>query len=314
MNPLIEKIYTTAKTNPKKIILIEDQDPRVIEAVKTANNLGLAETILIGQNHINSHPELVEKFVQDFYQLRKDKGITLDQAKEIIKNPLYFGTMMVNAGLADGMVAGATFTTTQTLRPALQIIKNRPDQKLISSFFIIEVPDTSFGENGIFIFADCGLNINPTDEQLAQITIQSAKSFQQLIGSTPKVAMLSYSTNGSADGESVEKVKSATKLVKEIDPSLIVEGEIQPDAALIPSIAAKKFPNSQLKGQANILIFPDLNAGNIAYKLVERLAHGHAFGPLTQGIKKPINDLSRGCNVDDIVTTIAITSVQSISS
>ncbi|MDD4937730.1 MAG: phosphate acetyltransferase [Candidatus Shapirobacteria bacterium] len=313
MNPLIEKIYTKAKSNFKKIILVESNDPRVQAAAKIITDEKIADIILVDQNYISSHLEISNQLSQEFYKLRKDKGITLEESQKIIVDPLYFGTMMVKTGLADGMVAGAQNTTQATFKPALQIIKTKPEEKLISSFFIIEVPDTHFGENGIFIFADCGLNINPTAEDLSQIAIQSVKSFKQLIGSTPKVAMLSYSSNGSSSGESVNKVKLATDLVKKINPSLIIDGEIQADAAIIPDVATKKTPNSQLQGQANILIFPDLNSGNIAYKLVERLSHGKAFGPLTQGINKPINDLSRGCNIEDIVTTVAITSVQSIS-
>lgn len=313
MNPLITKIYNQAKSNLKKIVLVESNDPRVQEAAQIIRQEKIADIILVDQNYINSHPKLIEKFSQSFFELRKNKGITLEESQKTIIEPLYFGTMMIKLGLVDGMVAGAQNTTQATFRPALQIIKTKPEEKLISSFFIIEVPDSHFGENGIFIFADCGLNINPSIEELSQIALQSAKSFQQLIGTTPKIAMLSYSSNGSSDGESVNKVKLATDLVKQLNPSLLIDGEIQADAAIIPDVAAKKVPNSPLKGQANILIFPDLNSGNIAYKLVERLSHGHAFGPLTQGINMPINDLSRGCSVEDIVTTVAITSVQSIS-
>ena len=310
MNPIIDNIYQKAKSSIKKIVLVEPQDDRVQKAAKIAADQKLAEIIMVDKTENNP---LFDQFVEQFYQLRRDKGITLDQAKNIIKNPLYFGTMMVHSGLADGMVAGATNTTQETFRPALQIIKTKPEEKIISSFFIIETLDNNFGQNGIFIFADCGLNIDPDAQTLSQIAIQSSKSFNQLIGPTPKIAMLSYSTNSSSTGSSVDKVRLATQLTKQSNPSLIVEGEIQADAALIPSIAISKFPQSQLQGQANILIFPNLDSGNIAYKLVERLGHVHAFGPLTQGIKKPINDLSRGCGVDDIVTTIAITSVQSMS-
>jgi phosphate acetyltransferase len=226
-------------------------------------------------------------------------------------NPVYFGTMMVKLGLADGMVAGATTTTQETFRPALQIVKAKIGQDIVSSFFIMESPIKSLGSDGVFIFADCGLNINPDQQQLAQIAIQSAESFKQLVGDTPKIAMLSYSTVGSGSGESVDKVQQATQIIKQLKPDLIIEGETQLDAAIIPEIALKKNPNSLIQGQANILIFPNLDAGNIGYKLVERFGQAHAFGPITQGLAKPINDLSRGCNAEDIVTTIAITSVQS---
>jgi phosphate acetyltransferase len=219
--------------------------------------------------------------------------------------------MMVKLGLADGMVAGATTTTQQTFRPALQIVKAKEGQNIVSSFFIIESPNKNFGDNGVFIFADCGLNINPDAQQLAEIAIQSSHSFKQLIGNEPKIAMLSYSTAGSGAGESVDKVRQATQIIQKMDPSLLVEGETQVDAAIVKEVAVNKNPESKIKGQANILIFPNLDAGNIGYKLVERLGLAHAFGPLTQGLAKPINDLSRGCNVEDIVTTIAITSAQS---
>lgn len=310
MNTIIEKIYSQAKSNLKKIVLIEGGDKRVVDAAQTITQEKIADIILIDQNYIDSHQDLNQKFIQKFFELRQNKGVTLEQAQEILKNPLYFGTMMVYFDLADGMVAGSTNTTQDTFRPALQIIKTKPEEKIISSFFIMETPHQELGQSGVFIFADCGLNINPSSEELAQIAVQSAKSFEQLIGEVPKIAMLSYSTNGSSSGESVDKVKIATNLVKSIDPSIIVEGEIQADAALVESVSLRKNPQSLIKGQSNILIFPDLNSGNISYKLVERLANAKAYGPLTQGIKKPINDLSRGCSVQDIVTTVAITSVQ----
>lgn len=311
MNPIIENIYQKAKSNIKKIILIEAEDERILQAAKIANKEKIADITLLNEKP-ETHP-LYNQFVDDFYELRKDKGINLTQAKEIIKQPLYFGTMMVKSGIVDGMVAGANNTSQETFRPALQIIKTKPSEKIASSFFIIEIPDNSFGQNGVFIFSDCGLNIDPTSEQLAQITIQSQQSFKQLIGADPKIAMLSYSTNNSSSGPMVDKVKNATRLIKESHPELLIEGEIQADAAIIPQIAIKKNSQSVLKGQANILIFPNLDSGNIAYKLVERLAKAHAYGPLIQGLNKPINDLSRGCSVSDIVTTIAITSVQATS-
>lgn len=312
MNEIIENIYQKAKSKPQKIVLVEPEDERVKKAHQIALQKKIAQTILIDKK--TNKYSFFDQLVENFYQLRKEKGITLDQAKETLTNPLYFGAMMVKSGFADGMVAGANHTTQDTFRPALQIIKAKSDQKIISSFFILETKDNSFGEKGVFIFADCGLNINPNSDQLAEIAIQSAKSFKQLIGVDPKIAMLSYSTNGSSSGETVDKVKLATDIVKKTNPKLNIEGETQADAAIVPQISFQKSPKSQLKGQANILVFPDLNSGNIAYKLVERLAHAHAYGPLMQGINQPINDLSRGCSVDDIVTTIAITSVQSISS
>lgn len=311
MNSIIDKIYQQAKTSIKKIVLVEPEDERIIKAIQIAKKEKLADITLLDILP-KKHP-MFNQFVEQFYELRKDKGITIDQAKEIISHPLYFGTMMVKNKIVDGMVAGANNTSLETFRPALQIIKTKPGESIASSFFIIHVPNTDFGHQGTFIFADCGLNINPNAEELAQIAIQSSHSFQQLIGGQPKIAMLSYSTNSSGAGESVDKVKKATQIVKNNYPKLIIEGEIQSDAAIIPEIAIRKNSHSQLQGQANILIFPNLDSGNIAYKLVERLSHAQAFGPLLQGINQPINDLSRGCNVDDIVTTIAITSIQATS-
>lgn len=306
MSPVIENIYQKSKKEFKKIVLPEINDPRVEKAAQIIRDQKIADIITN-----LPYSQYQDQFAQTLFELRKEKGLTLDQAQELIKNPLYFGTMMVYSGLADGMVAGANNSTSDTIRPALQIIKTKPSEKIASSFFIIETPDKSFGENGVFIFADCGLNIDPDSETLSQIAIQSSRSFQQLIGGTPKIAMLSYSTHNSAGGPSVEKVQKAVELIHNQNPEIIVDGEMQVDAALIPSISEKKYPQNKIQGQANILIFPDLNSGNIAYKLVERLAKANAFGPLIQGLNKPINDLSRGCSVEDIVTTVAITSTQS---
>jgi len=310
MTPTIENIYNLAKSNIKKIVLPETEDNRIQEATKIITDQKIAEVILVSPEYISQNQNLYQDFSQQFFELRQAKGMTLDEAQKLMLNPLYFGTMMVKTGLADGMVAGATTTTQETFRPALQIVKSKPGQTIVSSFFIMESPNKNFGQDGVFIFADCGLNVNPDADQLAQIAIQSADSFSRLVGGQPKIAMLSYSTDGSGAGESVDKVRKATQIVKEINPQLIIEGETQVDAAIVPEVSLKKNPNSSIKGQSNILIFPNLDAGNIGYKLVERLGLAHAFGPITQGIAKPINDLSRGCNVEDIVTTIAITSVQ----
>lgn len=229
-----------------------------------------------------------------------------------MKDPMYFGVMLVYKGLADGMVSGAIHSTADTLRPALQILKTAPGVKLVSSFFIMVVPNCEYGENGVFVYADAGLNPNPTAEELADIAITSAKSFEALVGKTPKVAMLSYSTKGSAKSEMVDKVVEATRIAKEKAPDILIDGELQADAAIVPSVAKLKAPGSPVAGQANVLIFPDLDAGNIAYKLTERLAKAEAYGPITQGIAKPVNDLSRGCKAEDIVGVIAITAVQAM--
>lgn len=312
MNPIIENIYSQAKLNYKKIVLAEGDDDRVIEAAKIIRNQKIAELVVLGKNS-DINPEtspLVDQFTQTLFELRKEKGLTIDEANKLVKDPIYFATLMVHLDLADGMVAGAKHTTLETIRPALQIIKTAKDSKLVSSFFIMETNNISLGENGLLFFADCGLNVNPSAEELSEIAIQTANSFKLLTQKTPLIAMLSYSTNNSAKSEFVDKIRNATSLVRQKNPDLIIEGEVQGDAALVPHICNSKFPGNCLGGQANILIFPDLNSGNIAYKLVERIANANAYGPLTQGIKKPINDLSRGCSIQDIVTTVAITSVQ----
>lgn len=314
MNQIIENIHQQAKLSYKKIVLPEGSDNRIIEAAKIIRDQKIAELIILGPNSdCDINPEnspLLDQFANTLFELRKEKGLTLDEAKVLVKDPIYFGTLMVHLGLADGLVAGAIHTTLDTLKPSLQIIKAKENSKLVSSFFIIETKNTEVGENGLLFFADCGLNVNPSAEDLSEIAIQTANSFKILTKKEPLIAMLSYSTNGSAKGEPVDKIKLATSLVRQKNPELIIEGELQADAALVPHVCNRKFPNNCIGGQANILIFPDLNSGNIAYKLVERIANASAYGPLTQNMKKPINDLSRGCSVDDIVTTVAITCIQ----
>lgn len=242
--------------------------------------------------------------------MRQKKGVSIEKAKETMLNNVYFGMMMVKCGDADGLVSGAAHSTADTLRPALQILKTAEGTKLVSAFFLMVVPNCEYGESGTFIFSDAGLNSNPTSEELSEIAISSAKSFEQLVGKEPKVAMLSYSTYGSAKSDLVDKVVKATELVKEKAPHMQVDGELQLDAAIVKEIGEKKAPGSKVAGHANTLIFPDLNAGNIGYKLVQRLAKAEAYGPLCQGIAKPVNDLSRGCSNDDIVGVVAITAVQ----
>ena len=325
----IEGLKNKAKQNIKTIILTESEDKRVLEAAQKVKKEGFANIILIGseekanklakENNLDIsgipviNPETSDKFEEyanAFYELRKAKGMTEDKAREMLKDNMYFGTMMVKMGDADGLVSGACHSTANTLRPALQILKTAPGTKLVSAFFLMVVPDCKYGENGIFIFGDSGLVENPTADELSEIAISSSKSFEQLTGKESKVAMLSYSTYGSAHSELTEKVVEATRLLKEKMPNLICDGELQLDAAIIPEINASKAPGSPLKGEANTLIFPNLDAGNIGYKLVQRLAKAEAYGPLCQGIAKPVNDLSRGCNSDDIVGVVAITAVQ----
>ena len=323
----IDDIKNRAKQNIKTIILTESEDVRVLEAASKVTKEGFAKIILIGNpDEANSlasshnidisgieiiNPETSEKYdeyVNSFYELRKAKGITIDDAKKYMKDNMYFGTMMVKQGHADGLVSGACHSTANTLRPALQILKT--GTKLVSAFFLMIVPNCENGENGTFVFGDCGLVENPSADDLSEIAISSSKSFNKLTGKESKVAMLSYSTYGSAHSELTEKVVSATQLLKEKAPDLKCDGELQLDAAIVPEIARSKAPNGTLNGTANTLIFPDLNAGNIGYKLVQRFAKAEAYGPLCQGIAKPVNDLSRGCSADDIVGVVAITSVQ----
>ncbi len=327
----INEIKEKVKNDIKTIILTESEDVRVLKAAEKVTKEGFAKIILIGNeeetrrlaqaNNIDIsqiniiNPLTSEKFdtyAETFFELRKAKGVTLEQAREIIKDNMYFGTMMVKLGDADGLVSGACHSTANTLRPALQILKTAPGTKLVSAFFLMVVPDCEYGENGIFVFGDSGLVENPSADELSEIAISSSKSFKQLTGKESKVAMLSYSTYGSAHSELTEKVVEATKLLKEKMPDLICDGELQLDAAIVPEVGKSKAPGSQVAGQANTLIFPDLNAGNIGYKLVQRLAKADAYGPLCQGIAKPVNDLSRGCNVDDIVGVVAITAMQAM--
>ena len=328
----IEEIKKRAKSDIKTIVLPESEDIRVLQATEIINKEGFSKIILVGnkdriqekanQNNIDiSNAKIVDpiksekydEYVNIFYELRKEKGITIEKAKELMQDSVYFGMMMVKTGEADGLVSGAAHSTSDTLRPALQILKTAPGTKLVSAFFVMVVPDCEYGENGTFVFSDSGLNQNPNSEELSEIAISSAKSFKQLVKSEPKVAMLSYSTYGSAKSELTEKVIEATKLVKEKEPNLLVDGELQFDAAIIPEIAKSKAPESKVAGYANTMIFPDLNAGNIGYKLVQRLAKAEAYGPLCQGIAKPVNDLSRGCSSLDIVGVVAITAVQAQS-
>lgn len=327
----IENIKERARKDIKTIVLPEAEDIRTLKATEVALKEKYANIILIGNeqkilekaknNQIDIKgstiidPEISEnheKYATLLYELRKNKGMTIEKAKEITLDPVYFGMLMVkdDETKADGLVSGAIHSTADTLRPALQILKTSPDTKLVSAFFVMVVPECEYGENGTFVFGDCGLNSNPNEEELSEIAISSSKSFKQLVGKEPKVAMLSYSTYGSAKSSLTEKVIKATEILKEKEPELKADGELQLDAAIIPEVAKSKAPESDIAGNANVLIFPDLDAGNIGYKLVQRLAKAEAYGPLCQGISKPVNDLSRGCSYEDIAGVIAITAVQ----
>ncbi len=325
----IETLKDKAKKDIKTIVLPEATDIRVLEATDKIGKEGFAKIILVGnkdeivkkaeENNLDIskaqivEPETSEKYseyVSTFYELRKSKGMTEEEAKQKILDPVYFGMMMVKCDDAQGLVSGAIHSTADTLRPALQILKTASGTKLVSAFFLMVVPNCEYGENGVFVFADSGLNENPDSDKLSEIAISSAKSFEQLVGKEAKLGMLSYSTYGSAKSELTEKVIEATRLLKEKAPEIKADGELQLDAAIVPEVGNSKAPGSEVAGKCNTLIFPDLNSGNIGYKLVQRLGKAEAYGPLCQGIAKPVNDLSRGCSSDDIVGVVAITAVQ----
>lgn len=328
---ITKEIIERAKLNKKHIVLPESSDLRVLKAADAISKEEIANITLIGSLEeieflckVNSidldftkvkveNPEISEKrefYINSLYELRKNKGLSMIEAMNLINDNVYFATMMVKVGDADGVVSGAIHATSDTLRPALQIIKAAEGVKNVSSFFIMDIPNSNFEAKGRYVFSDCGLIENPTEEQLADIAIASAKSYESLVGEKAKVAMLSYSTKGSANGEDVQRVVSALNLVKTSNPEIEIDGEMQLDAAIVPEVAALKAPSSQVAGHANVLVFPSLEAGNIGYKLVQRFAHAAAIGPITQGLAKPVNDLSRGCNVEEIVGAVAVTCIQ----
>ena len=324
----IDVIKQRAKDNKKVIVLPETEDRRTYEATAQILKEGIADIVLVGsEEEIKkgsegldisgakivdpAKSERTDAYVAKLVELRQKKGMTEEQARELLlNNYLYYGVMMVKMGDADGMVSGACHSTADTLRPCLQILKTKPGTKLVSAFFVMVVPDCDMGANGTFIFGDSGLEQNPDPEKLANIALSSAESFKLLTGEEPVVAMLSHSTKGSAKHADVDKVVEATKIAKELNPNVRLDGELQLDAAIVPSVGESKAPGSPVAGHANVLIFPDLDAGNIGYKLVQRLAKAEAYGPLTQGIAAPVNDLSRGCSAEDIEGVIAITAVQ----
>ena len=321
MSNFLQRMKETAKKDVKTIVLPEGEDPRTVEAAKKIVAEGLAKLVILGDpNEIKVEGvEVVdpktsdrhEAYAEKFAELRAKKGVTIEQAREQMNDNTYFGTMMVKMGDADGLVSGACHSTANTLRPALQILKTAPGTKLVSAFFVMCTDKHEFGDNGTVLFADCGLNIDPTADELSEIAIASSNSWKAFVSDVePKVAMLSFSTKGSAKGDVPAKVQEATKLANEKAPELAVDGDLQLDAALVESVAALKAPGSAVAGHANVLVFPDLEAGNIGYKLVQRFAGAEAYGPILQGIARPVNDLSRGCSADDIVGVVAITAVQ----
>jgi phosphate acetyltransferase len=324
----IEEIKKRARKSRKTIVLPESHDPRTLEATATIIKEDFVDVVLIGDKEnlikecgdfdISSatfvNPKdfsLMGEYISNLVELRKHKGMTEEMAKDLLlNNPLYLGVMMVKYEYVDGMVAGACNSTANVLRPSLQIIKTAPNTKIVSTAIILDVPNCSFGANGTFVFSDCGLNQNPNSEELASIAASSASTFKALVGEEPIIAMLSHSTKGSASHPDVDKVIQATEIAKERYPEYKLDGELQLDAAIVPTVGDSKAPDSDVAGKANVLVFPDLDAANIGYKLVQRLAGAEAYGPMTQGLAKPVNDLSRGCSTSDIVGVVAITAVQ----
>lgn len=323
----ITKIKERAKKDKKAIVLPESYEIRNLKAADAALKEGLADIILVGnkQKILEAAPDCdlskatfidpdnydrMDEVVNTLVEIRKSKGITADDARKMLEDPLFFGVMLVKLGVADGMVSGAIHATANVLRPALQILKTDPSADLVSAFFMMVCPDKTYGADGVFLFADCGLNQNPTSAELAGIAASSAKSFETFVDAEAKIAMLSHSSKGSAKHADVDKVVEGVRIAKEKYPNLKVDGELQLDAAIVPEIGSQKAPESTVAGQANVLVFPDLDAGNIGYKLVQRLAGAEAYGPILQGIAKPVNDLSRGCSAEDIVGVIAITAIQ----
>ena len=326
MSNFLNRTIERAKADVQTIVLPEGEDARVVQAARAASDAGLAKCIILGSEQaVMAHgvdvagievidpatSEKAEAYAQKLAELRAKKGMTIEAARELVKDPTHFGVMMVYFDDADGLVSGACHSTADTLRPCLQILKTAPNTKLVSSCFVMDVPDCAYGDDGLFVFADCALNLYPNSDELSEIAIASAKTFEALCGGTPRVAMMSYSSYGSGKGDSVDTVREAAQMAKEKAPELMLDGELQADASIVESVGASKAPQSPVAGKANVLVFPNIDAGNIGYKLVQRLAKAEAYGPIMQGIAKPANDLSRGCCVDDIIGTIAITCVQS---
>ena len=331
LDGIVAKMAQKVKQNLKTIVLPETEDVRVLKAASIILKEEIAKIILIGdENEIkalcqkenidmsfskvkiinNLTSSKKEEYANLLYELRKNKGMTLENAHEVIKDKVYFATLMVKANDADGLVSGAIHSTSDTLRPALQVIKAAEGIKNVSSFFLMETPKKQFGDDGVMLFSDCGLIEFPTIDQLVDITIESAQSYRLLTGEEPRVALLSYSTKGSAKNEAIDKLVEVLKILKEKNVDFDVDGEFQLDAAIIPEVAKLKAPDSKVAGKANVLIFPNLEAGNIGYKMAQRFGDALALGPVTQGLKKPVNDLSRGSSVDDIVGTIIVTCIQ----
>lgn len=325
MASFIDTLIDRAKADKKTIVLPEGNDERILEAAQEALAQGIANIIILGDadeiaaKGYNLEGATIidpatsdkqEEFAELLYELRKTKGMTPEEAKELVKDPIHFAVLMVKSGLCDGLVGGACHATIKILSPSLKIIKTAPGEPMVSSFFIMDVPGSEFGENGLFLFADCALEIQPTSEKLAHIANQTDKSFKRLIGDDPRIALLSHSSHGSAVNDDSTKVVKAVEYIRENYPDIVADGELQLDAAIVPELGASKASDSPVAGKANVLIFPDLDAANIGYKLVQRLGGAKAYGPVLQGLAAPVNDLSRGCTAEDVVGVIAITCVQ----
>lgn len=325
MTAFLDKMIERARADKKTIVLPEGNDDRVLEAARKIIDQGIANVVLIGEAEEisskgfsleglevidNKTSELRDELAASLFELRKAKGMTEEEATSLMDDVMYFGTMLLKTGRADGLVGGACHATKDMLHPALRIIKPAPGTKTVSSFFVMEVPDCPYGDAGTFMFSDCAVCIQPSSEELSEIAIATAKSYEKIVGGEARVAMLSHATMGSVTDPDADKVVEAVKLAKEKAPEYAIEGELQADAALVPSVGASKAPGSSVAGNANVLVFPDLDAANIGYKLVQRLAKAEAYGPILQGLGAPMNDLSRGCSADDIVGVTAITAVQ----
>ncbi len=325
MSAFIDRFISRAKADKKTIVLPEGNDDRILEAAQEVLKQEIASIIILGNEDEIARKgyeldgatiidpltsDKQEEFAQLLYELRKHKGMTKEEARETIKDPIYFAVMMVKSGLCDGLVGGACHATVKILSPSLKVLKTAPGAPMVSSLFLMNVPNCDLGENGVFAFADCALEVQPTAEKLAHIAHLTNDSFKRLIGKEARIALLSHSSYGSADNDDAKKVSEAVAYIKEHYPELNADGELQLDAAIVPEVGASKAPGSPVAGKANVLIFPDLDAANIGYKLVQRLGKAEAYGPILQGLAAPVNDLSRGCNAEDVIGVIAITCVQ----
>ncbi|MFH1363591.1 MAG: phosphate acyltransferase [Candidatus Omnitrophota bacterium] len=308
MDKVIQRLRERAKVDPRVIVFPEADDERVVEAVKRIEEEGIAKPLLLTQD--NLEPERQEEFANLFFERKQAKGVTFEEARELMENPLYYGTMLTRYGYADGFVAGAKFTTSSVIRSALSCLEVDKQAGIVSSCFIMAVPNCSYGERGVFIYADCGVIPYPTSEQLANIAISCARFSRDVLEITPRVALLSFSTKGSAEGRWVDKIKEAVEIAKGKNSGFLIDGELQGDSALVESVAARKLGESQVAGKANVLIFPNLDAGNICYKLTQRLANARAIGPIVLGTLQPCSDLSRGCEVEDIIDCAAVTVIR----